>query len=434
MADARRVLQLSDLHLRPDTTRAASVLALLESATKRLRPDLIVASGDLTDDAFERPEEFARLRAVLERAVGPFLAVPGNHDVGNKASLPEQPVRQAWLDAWWAAFETDRFAVDRAGWRLLGLNTQILGSDLEAERDQQRWLEARLREVDGPVALFLHAPLWVRDPEEPGDGLAAYWNADESPRKRLRALLAEHDVRLIASGHTHWHAEIEREGARWVWALPMASPVDDPLFPPGHGAHGAVLHELGPERATARPIPLDTPTAPVRLRRPTLEAAFCPCVLERVIVDATNALTVGEQTRAALQHISQSMRVVLLLPPETHAPPGPFETLRVDAPGAGCARVPADLRACVLITDRPPGGTRPGLTIEVTPETAHAAKEPHTASTGAGLQADSPAQALDWLARPEQLRRRLNVAGASPGFFGQNPGCRPNLAMGTCPR
>src|SRR5437899_8432443 len=42
------------------------------------RPDVALASGDLVERG--EPEEYARLRAILDRLAMPLYVIPGNHD------------------------------------------------------------------------------------------------------------------------------------------------------------------------------------------------------------------------------------------------------------------------------------------------------------------------------------------------------------------
>lgn len=70
------IAHISDLHF--GTELPTVVAALLESISE-LKPDLVVASGDLTQRA--RAGQFQAARTLLDRMGYPWLAVPGNHDV-----------------------------------------------------------------------------------------------------------------------------------------------------------------------------------------------------------------------------------------------------------------------------------------------------------------------------------------------------------------
>lgn len=73
---ASRILHISDLHF--GRTRPQATEAILRLAWER-RPDLVVISGDLTQRA--RRAQFREARQFLDRLPGPWLAVPGNHDI-----------------------------------------------------------------------------------------------------------------------------------------------------------------------------------------------------------------------------------------------------------------------------------------------------------------------------------------------------------------
>lgn len=72
----RRILHVSDLHFgRIDP----ATLEPLQAAAARLRPDLVIVSGDLTQRA--RAWQFLQARDYLSKLPKPQLVVPGNHDV-----------------------------------------------------------------------------------------------------------------------------------------------------------------------------------------------------------------------------------------------------------------------------------------------------------------------------------------------------------------
>jgi len=71
-----RVLHISDTHF--GTEQAPVVQALLDLA-RRLAPDLVVLSGDITQRA--RARQFAAARQFVADLGFPVLAIPGNHDI-----------------------------------------------------------------------------------------------------------------------------------------------------------------------------------------------------------------------------------------------------------------------------------------------------------------------------------------------------------------
>jgi 3',5'-cyclic AMP phosphodiesterase CpdA len=72
----RTLVHLSDLHF--DRVDRGVVDALAETV-KRIAPDVIAVSGDLTQRA--RSHQFVDARAFLESLPAPKIVVPGNHDV-----------------------------------------------------------------------------------------------------------------------------------------------------------------------------------------------------------------------------------------------------------------------------------------------------------------------------------------------------------------
>ena len=80
------IAQITDLHARPrglPAYRVSETNSLIERAVDallalRLRPDVVLVTGDLTDCGL--PEEYAHLRTLLGRLPMPVYVVPGNHD------------------------------------------------------------------------------------------------------------------------------------------------------------------------------------------------------------------------------------------------------------------------------------------------------------------------------------------------------------------
>lgn len=72
----RTVVHLSDLHFgRTETV----LLRPLVEVVRRIEPDVVVISGDLTQDARDR--EFADARSFVDQLPEPRLVIPGNHDM-----------------------------------------------------------------------------------------------------------------------------------------------------------------------------------------------------------------------------------------------------------------------------------------------------------------------------------------------------------------
>jgi 3',5'-cyclic AMP phosphodiesterase CpdA len=87
-------IHISDLHrgTRPDPERDDALVTLCHE----LRPELVIASGDLANRG--RRAELEQAKVLLDRLPVPTLAVPGNHDI------PYTPVSRATRP--WNVFET----------------------------------------------------------------------------------------------------------------------------------------------------------------------------------------------------------------------------------------------------------------------------------------------------------------------------------------
>lgn len=194
------IAQITDLHVVENGARAygdkVDTNAMLSLAIERLnrlspKPDLVVATGDLTDHG--RPEQYVMLRELLARIEAPVAVLIGNHDarepfrehLGHYDYLPAEgplhyaletePVRFVALDSTSDASHEGEFCAARAAW---------LDACLSAKPDT-------------PTVVALHHP-----PLDTGikwmDGKGAGWAAS------LVDTLARHPhVVRVMCGHLH---------------------------------------------------------------------------------------------------------------------------------------------------------------------------------------------------------------------------------------
>ena len=200
-----RILHVSDLHVgahgSPDA--AGSLSALVE----RLRPELIVASGDLTHRG--RRDQHERAAAFLRDLGAAVVAVPGNHDI--PYTFPARFSRP------WAEFErlwetTQPVHVSDTVC-LVGLNSvRPWRHQSGAVRDGQLdWAVSQLAAAP-PSALgivALHHQLG-----------GAPWRTRKRPvarRDHVLGALVDAGAELVVSGHTHQGAVAERHEFE-VWS------------------------------------------------------------------------------------------------------------------------------------------------------------------------------------------------------------------------
>jgi len=167
-----RIVQISDTHLSAVKAHFADNWAPLAEWIAAERPDLVIHTGDVTVDGADVEEDLRYAVELMSHLGIRYLAVPGNHDVGD-AGHPRQPVTGERLERWRAHFGPERWIEDVEGFRLIGLDAMLLGGGHPEEVAQREWLEAAMANAEGRcLAWFLHKPLFLDSPDE---GDTGYW-------------------------------------------------------------------------------------------------------------------------------------------------------------------------------------------------------------------------------------------------------------------
>lgn len=212
------VLQVSDTHLsRTHGYFQDNWDAFVEQAVRE-KPDFIFVTGDMCFNGPVNPDDLAYARSQIDRLPAPWRAIPGNHDIGDvppddKLKHPISAERQA---AYRQQFGKEYWVEDRAGWRFIGLNAQLMGSNLPDEPAQMTMLEEALASAgDHSIAILIHKPLFHATPDETEQSLSTVF---PKPRKLLLDLCAEYDVKLVASGHRHSYHNGRIGSTELVWA------------------------------------------------------------------------------------------------------------------------------------------------------------------------------------------------------------------------
>ena len=190
--DGVRVVQISDLHVGPQTSRR--FLRRVAETVQAEDPDLIVITGDQVDDFARDVEIFNQMFAGLKAPLGTF-AVAGNHDV--YAGWPA--VRRGLSEAGFRVLVNQAMAVERDGRRLW-----IAGTGDPAARGWSRGSGGAAPDVERtlagvaenePVLALAHNPV--------------LWPA-----------LADRGVDLTLSGHTHY-GQMAIPSRGWSMASPF---------------------------------------------------------------------------------------------------------------------------------------------------------------------------------------------------------------------
>lgn len=238
-----KVVQITDSHLGQVKPHFAGNWEPLVAWIEEQEPDLIIHSGDVTVDGADEDDDLSFCAERLRALPAPVLVVPGNHDVG-EPHHPRQPVDERRLTRWRTHFGPDRWTHDLERWRLVGLNSMIMGSGLADEEEQFVWLEEAMASAEGRrICWVLHQPLFIGSFDEGDNG---YWSVQEAPRARLRAMAEQHDVAFVASGHLHRSHQFQDGGIGYLWCPSSAFAVGPKLQPvyPGTQELGAAIHEF----------------------------------------------------------------------------------------------------------------------------------------------------------------------------------------------
>jgi len=216
-----RILQISDTHLSPAQPHFQDNFERLLEWMQASPPDLVVCTGDLALDGADSEADLRFAAEQMARLPARCLMIPGNHDVGDYAVLGgAQPVDPTRLARWREAVGPDHFVEDLPGWRLIGLNTQVLGSGLPEEAAQAAALEQAVAGAEGrALALFLHKPLCQHRLD---DTVVDYWPVLQPARAALVAAFGATAPRFVASGHIHQWRDHAPDGLRQIWAPPVS--------------------------------------------------------------------------------------------------------------------------------------------------------------------------------------------------------------------
>jgi len=194
---------------------------------------LTVVLGDLTFDAANSQPDLDFAKAALSALNGPCLVLPGNHDVGDVDRASRQPANADRITRWTEKFGPDYWLCDSVPcWRLVGIDSQILGTGLEQEEAQWAFLETALRS-DRRTVLFTHQPLFLEHWDEDD---RPYWATCGLPRQRMRKLLELMGTSAVVSAHMHRAlAAVPARGPALFWTPATSFLTRNSSMPAQHG-------------------------------------------------------------------------------------------------------------------------------------------------------------------------------------------------------
>ena len=194
--DGLRIVQISDLHVGPQTPRG--FLARVRRAVESLRPELIAATGDLVDDRAEDVVHYAAAFGALRAPLGVY-AVAGNHDVYAGWEDVERELR---VQTGMTVLVNESRVIERNGARLT-----VAGVGDPAGRGRRPGGGGMSRVAPDVARTLAGAPSGV-------PVLALAHNPALWPE------LASAGVTLTLSGHTHW-GQFALPGFGWSLVTPF---------------------------------------------------------------------------------------------------------------------------------------------------------------------------------------------------------------------
>ena len=161
-------------------------------AVRSVRPDAVLVTGDLVDNATDA--EYERVRELLEPLRVPTYVLPGNHD--DRAAIRRH------FELPGAGADPVQYSADfGAELRLVVLDSLAPGEDSGSlDRERLGWLDSELASApDAPTLIAMHHPPVLT-------GLAP-WDAiglPDADRHALGEVIGAHpQVRRIVAGHVH---------------------------------------------------------------------------------------------------------------------------------------------------------------------------------------------------------------------------------------
>ncbi len=244
-----RIAQISDTHLSETKPFFVDNFVRIGEALRSAKPDLVLNTGDITLDGASQEGDLAAAR-LLHDALGlPLRFLPGNHDLGDSQDAPSHGQHAAIDSARRARylkhFGPDWWSFDVPGWRVLGVDAQLLGSDLAEALEQDGAIGQAMEGIGlRSLALFLHKPLFDQAADE--SAITGRF-VNPGPRQRLLERLGV-EPKLVVCGHVHQYRSTEAAGVHHVWGTSTAYVLPDHLQPRyGLKEVGYVEHTLRPD-------------------------------------------------------------------------------------------------------------------------------------------------------------------------------------------
>jgi 3',5'-cyclic AMP phosphodiesterase CpdA len=247
-----RLVHVSDTHLSRTHGYFDVNWSAFSQAMAASPPDLLIHGGDISFNGPAAPLDLAYAREQIDALGLPWRAIPGNHDIGEAPDFSRlnQPINAERIKAWREHVGDQWWVMDVPHWRLIGVDTALMGSGLPQEAEQHAFLEHALATRGGLHAMvFIHMPPFERDHTSPANPTSYI---PITARGKFLDTCAASDVKVLACGHKHVYRKVRHRGMDIVWA-PATAMVDvkHPLARRGSFPRPGYLEwTLGPNSAS----------------------------------------------------------------------------------------------------------------------------------------------------------------------------------------
>lgn len=202
----------------------------------RLKPAFVVITGDFVNNRTDTSQlcAYERVTSTISKKI-PVYYIPGNHDVGAKPTAET-------LDYYFNNYATYKFSFIKRNIQFIGINSSLINSGIEAEKNQWDWLKKVLAENSKASykVVFSHHPFFINDFNEKD----AYSNIPQPKREEYMKLFKNSNVNMILAGHYHNNAQASYDGIEMI----TTSAVGKPLGKIKSGFRVVTVYKLGIEQ------------------------------------------------------------------------------------------------------------------------------------------------------------------------------------------
>ena len=133
----KKIILIADPHLSRTHPFSQFNWEVVIEEIKLRKPDLVVCLGDVAVNGPDTPGDLIFARTQFERIGTAFRSIAGNHDIGDSPiEKVSQPVNNETITLWKQLFG-DLFWVEiLEDWKIIGLDSQIMGGGLDVEAEQ----------------------------------------------------------------------------------------------------------------------------------------------------------------------------------------------------------------------------------------------------------------------------------------------------------